>query len=162
MQQAMQTIADELEKEIQCYRELLDVVSAERDILLSGDHGRLAEVTEQKIGLSSRLARAQESRREAMKKVLRQPANASVRLGDLTPMLPADRRGEFKAAVREAGLLAKRLSHMSHTNRSYLEEALDTVDHLLGILTGGNKGIVYGADGQRRHAPTRRMVTKEA
>jgi len=162
MQQAMKMIAQELENEIQCYRELLEVVSTERDILLSGEHKRLAETTEIKIGLGSRLARAQESRRLAMQAIVPPQAGREARLGDLTPLLPVDRRGEFKAAVREAGLLAQRLSHMSQANRSFLEEALDTVDNLLAIITGRKQGATYGANGQSRPAQGRSIMAREA
>lgn len=161
MHKAMQKITQELENEIQCYRELLDVVTAERDILLSGDHKRLAETAEQKISLSNRLARAQEARRKALQTLAPRSAKQPAKLSDLTPLLPVDRQAEFKAAVREAGTLAQRLSQMNTTNRRYLEEALDTVDHLLAILTGQGQGHIYGSNGVRRNAPSRSMVTRE-
>ena len=160
MQHAVEKITTELAKEVQCYRELLEVVQAERDILLHGDHKQLMGTAEQKLGLTERLAAAQENRREAMVAVSGTP-DTPAKLIDLTPYLPQESRAGFRSTVREAARLAKRLSQLNEGNKGFLEEALDTVDHLLSIITGQNKASTYDCRGMTRGGAGRSLVVKE-
>lgn len=161
MQHDVEKITTELAKEVQCYRELLEVVRNERDILLGGDHRQLMGTAEQKLGLTERLAAAQEGRRAAMLAVSGK-ADTPAKLIDLTPLLPQESRSDFKAKVREAARLAKQLSQLNEGNKGFIEEALDTVDHLLGIITGKNRSnMTYDSRGMAQGSGGRNLVAKE-
>lgn len=160
MQYAVEKITSELAKEVQCYRELLEVVQTERDILLKGDHRQLMGTAEQKLSLTERLSIAQANRREAMIAVSGAP-EVPAKLIDLTPFLPKENRADFRSAVREAARLAKRLNQLNEGNKGFIEEALDTVDHLLGIITGQAKANTYDSRGMTRNNAGRSFVAKE-
>ncbi len=56
MQAVMNEISQRLGQEVELYRQLLEVVTEERDILLNGDHQRLIGTTERKIAVCEELA----------------------------------------------------------------------------------------------------------
>jgi hypothetical protein len=49
MQAVINEVSQRLGQEVELYRQLLEVVSEERDILLEGDHQRLMSTTERKL-----------------------------------------------------------------------------------------------------------------
>ncbi len=146
MNSDVQEIKLHIEEEIGCYRELMAVVEQERAILLGGRHEELLACVERKIGLAQRLGQVQEARRQAMSRISPDPDHP-LRLRDLGMMLPNEERGPFRELLVRAQALAERLSQASSNNKAFVEEALDTVEHLLGILSGNGQGAGYGARG---------------
>lgn len=160
MRETMQQISDHLAEEIECYRELLRVVESEQQILLHGRHEELLGTADEKLKLSQRLAHIQTERRELMTK----PSGDGVRpakLIDMTRYLPSEERPEFREAVKKAAQLSRRLASQNQLNKGYLEEALDTVEHLIGILTGRGRGNAYGRRGRMEAARVPRMLARE-
>jgi flagellar biosynthesis/type III secretory pathway chaperone len=163
MNDDVREIRHHIEEEIGCYRELMAVVEQERGILLSGRHEDLLACVEQKLNLAQRLGQVQRERRQAMSRISPDPEHP-LRLRDLGAMLPSEERGPFKEMLVKAQALAERLSQASANNKSFVEEALDTVEHLLGILTGQGRQQGYdanGAMGARAGTCPPRMLVRE-
>ncbi|MBI5521249.1 MAG: flagellar export chaperone FlgN [Desulfarculus sp.] len=163
MNSDVQEIRERIEEEIGCYRELMAVVEQERGVLLSGRHEGLLACAEQKLMLAQRLAKVQEMRRLAMARISPDPEHP-LRLRDLGEMLPAEERGPYRTMLVKAQALAERLAMASASNKAFVEEALDTVEHLLGILAGQGRPQAYdasGAMGARLGPAAPRMLARE-
>lgn len=162
MQDQLQDIRSALGEEIVCFRELLAVAERERDILLKGSHQELMETVQLKLGISQRLSERQRERRRLLEE-LSPDKRRPLRLRDLTGFLPPEEQAPFRSALGEAQRLAQRLGDMSATSKRYVEEALDTVEHLLAILTGQGRSQAqgYSPHGQRS-APTRPRILARA
>ena len=65
MNAIMNQINARLKDEIESYRELLGLVQEEKEILLSGNHDRLFELSEKKLSVSGRLLKQQTERAQA-------------------------------------------------------------------------------------------------
>lgn len=161
MQAVMNEISQRLGQEVELYRQLLEVVTEERDILLEGDHQRLMGTTERKLSVCQELASVQESRRELMLK-LSPDREKPLRLSDLAKYLPDPQQGPFRALINKLSRMASRLTDLNENNKSFIEEALDTVEGLLHAITGGGAGLSYGSKGIRKSGPSLpRLVTRE-
>ncbi|MFH1058695.1 MAG: flagellar protein FlgN [Pseudomonadota bacterium] len=161
-QAELKQIQAQLAQEVSCYRELLAVVDEERIILLSGQHQGLNTSVERKLGLAARLEKARNERLEMMAKLSPDPRQP-LRLRDLAADLPPDQRGPFRALLAKAQTLAEAVLRKNQANQGFVQEALDTVDHMLGLLSGRGAGQTYGHGGRRQAAPTGppRLVTRE-
>ncbi len=149
MRGQMEKIRTSLATEIGCFRELLTVAERERDILLKGSHQELMDTAQLKLAIAQRLSVAQQERRQLMSRL--SPAAGGgqpLRLRDLTAFLPPEDQAPFREALGEAKSLAERLSDMNRVSKRYVEEALDTVDHLLGILSGRGASQGYSPHGR--------------
>lgn len=161
-QAELKQIQDQLAQEVSCYRELLAVVDEERTILLSGQHQGLNASTERKLGLASRLETVRNQRLAMMAKLSPDP-DQPLRLRDLAADLPPGERGTFRALLGKAQALAETVLRKNQANQGFVQEALDTVDHMLGLLSGRGQGQTYGQAGRRQAAPTGppRLLTRE-
>jgi|GEM_PF-2643927 flagellar biosynthesis/type III secretory pathway chaperone len=149
----LKLIQRHVEDEIGCYRELIQVVERERDILLSGDHSGLPGQAEAKLGIARRLQQTRQARQEVMSRLSPDP-ESPLRLRDLAGLLPAAERGVFRALLGRAQSLADNLAAKNQNNQRFVQEALDTVEHLMGILSGQGRGQTYGQGGRRNTAPS--------
>lgn len=160
MQPVIDLIKIELGKEVQGFRDLLEVVQEERDILLTGKHERLLETSERKLSLSQNLSQVQEERRRLMEQL--DPERPEIlKLSDLVCYLAPEDRIPFKSVVRRLSTMADRLNSMNSLNKQFIEEALDTVEHLLGMLTAGMPNPVYGGGGPQQVATRPRIFARE-
>lgn len=159
MQQQMRKITSSLAGEIVCFRELLKVAERERDILLKGSHHELIDTAQLKLELGRRLSEMQQDRRRLMEE-LAPESGRPLRLRDLAGFLPPEEQAPYRAALGEAQSLAERLSQMSQVSKHYVEEALDTVDHLLGILSGRGAAQGYSPHGRPQAASRPRILTR--
>ena len=148
----LRQIQRHIAQEITCYRVLIAVVERERDILLSGDHSGLPHQAEAKLGIARRLEQTRQARQDTMARLSPDPG-VPLRLRDLTGLLPAEDRGPFRALLHQAQALAESLTAKNQANRGFVQEALDTVEHLMGILSGQAQRQTYGQGG-RRHTPS--------
>lgn len=161
MQAVMNEISQKLGQEVELYRRLLDVVIEERDILLEGGHQRLMGTTERKLAICKELAGVQEDRRELMQK-LSPDKKVPLKLSDLEAFLPDREQGPFRSLVGKLRRISARLAELNDTNKSFIEDALDTVEGLLQAITGGGRGAAYGNKGTCKTAPPLpRLVTRE-
>jgi flagellar biosynthesis/type III secretory pathway chaperone len=146
--------------EIDCLRSLLDVVHSERDALKERQHERLISLAERKIALCNELAGIQQKRRGLIQQVVGNKS-APAKLKDLTPLLEEDEREPFQAAVRQIRELARNLERINSLNRTHVEEALDTVEHVLSILTGQNRKETYVGRGRPPTKQAPRMLARQ-
>ena len=155
----LRQIQRHIEQEITCYRELIQVVEQERDILLSGDHSGLPVQAEAKLGIARRLGETRQARQDTMARLSPEPG-APLRLRDLADLLPAAERMSFRALLNRAQALAENLAAKNQANQSYVQEALDTVEHLMGILSGRAQAQTYDQGGRRNTSsgPPRLLV----
>ena len=161
MQAVMNEISQKLGQEVELYRRLLDVVTEERDILLEGGHQRLMGTTERKLAVCKELAMVQGDRRELMQKLSPDSENP-LKLSDLAAYLPEKQRGPFHSLVGKLRRISTRLAQLNETNKSFIEDALDTVEGLLRAITGRGRGASYGNKGTCKSGPSLpRLVTKE-
>ena len=161
MKPVIESVVEKLGEETQCYRELLALVKEERDILLEGRHERLIPTSEKKLEISQRLAEAQKKRRGLMEE-LAADGKKPLKLSDLVSYLPREKRAPFRAALKNLSAMAKRLAGMNRRNGAFIADALDTVEHLLSILTGQNENQGYGSRGgpmSKQNMP--RLVARE-
>ena len=149
----LKLIQQHVENEIGCYRELIQVVEREKDILLSGDHSGLPSQAEQKLGIARRLHQTRQARQEVMTRLSPDPASP-LRLRDLAGLLPVAERPVFRALLQKAQTLAENLVTKNQNNQRFVQEALDTVEHLMGILSGQGRNQTYGQGGRRNTAPS--------
>lgn len=162
MREQVERIRKGLAGEIVCFRELLQLAERERDILLKGSHQELMDTAQRKLELGQRLAEMQQDRRRLMHELSARPGQP-LRLRDLAAFLPPQERAPYRAALGEAQSLAERLGEMSRLSRRYVEEALDTVEHLLAILTGQGRFQAQGyAPHGQRPAPARSRILARA
>ena len=80
----------------------------------------------------------------------------------LSAYLPPEDRPYFRDQVNQLAFLAVELNNINNLNKEYLEEALDTVEHILGILTGKEPPSVYGRKNPQKNSGPPRLLTKEA
>lgn len=146
MKPVIESVVEKLGEETQCYRELLALVEQERKILLEGQHERLIPTSEKKLEISQRLAEAQGKRRELMDR-LSGEGKDPIKLRDLLSYLPREKRAPFRAATKNLSSMAQRLARMNQENAAFITDALDTVEHLLAILTGQHENEAYGSRG---------------
>ena len=157
----MNQINARLEDEIQSYSELLELVQEEKEILLSGDHDRLLETSEKKLAISGRLLKQQTERRRLMA-VLLPKGGGQARIRDLEPHVNPESRSAFRETARTLTGLAQKVAGLNERNKQFINEALDTVEHLLGILTGRRRYDAYGSKGKVEEAPSSpRFLAKE-
>lgn len=161
MENTISQVYEMLKAEADLYRELLLLAQRERDTLLSRDHSALAGISQEKVMLCQRLAQRQHERRQAMARLAPEGRQDPLRLRDFIGQLPPEQRGRFSAVHRQLADMATRLTHLNNESRGFVQEALDTVDHLLGILTGRGKGGSYGRRGQPQQAMGARLMTRE-
>lgn len=160
MQPAITQILGQLEIEIDAYQELLSLVEQEHQILLKGKHDELVFTSEKKLGLVKHLAKLQENRLAIMRGLLPEQAEAP-RLKDLEPLLPAGLKSGFRLAKNKMTSLAKRLEAANQANRGFIEEALETVGHLIGIFTSSGRDSNYGPKAPREVSAPPRLLVRE-
>ena len=146
MKPILESVVEKLGEETQCYRELLELVENERKILLEGQHERLIPISEKKLEISQRLAEAQKNRRKLMEEISGDDEKP-LKLSDLASYLPREKRAPFRITLRNLSDMAQRLANMNRRNAAFITEALDTVEHLLAILTGQHESEAYGSRG---------------
>ena len=153
MNATMNQINAKLRNEIESYQELLELVQTEKEILLSGNHERLWETSEKKLSVSGRLLQQQIERRRLMMVMLPKGGDKS-KISDLESHVDPGERGEFRETARTLTGLAEQVARVNERNKEFINEALDTVDHLVGILTGRRQKIAYGNKGKVEKAPS--------
>ncbi len=161
MQAVMTEISQRLGQEVELYRQLLEVVTEERDILLEGGHQRLMGTTERKLAVCKELAMVQDERRELMLRFSPDRENP-LKLSDLAGYLPEKQQGPFHSLIKKLRSMTERLAQLNDMNKSFVEDALDTVEGLLQAITGGGQGAAYGNKGMCKNGPSMpRLVTRE-
>lgn len=161
MHDALREITSLLETEIGCMRELTDQLVAEKEALLAARHEDLIPISDAKLKLAHRLAEVQDQRRALMKKIGGREG-APAKLIDLAPYIPKSQRGVFRQAVHTVADMAQRLTSMNQANHDFVNEALDTVEHMINMLSGaGQKSVAYSAAGVMSQTSRPRMVARE-
>jgi flagellar biosynthesis/type III secretory pathway chaperone len=160
MQAELNAITDSLGRELALYQELIQVAGEEREILLAGEHDRLMGTAERKLGLCRNLAQMQESRRRLMRQLSPRPERP-LKLSDLADWLPAPQRGPFRSLVDRLAGLAGELGRLNHGNKGFLEEALGTVEEILGMIMNAGRPQGYGPGNQKPAPAAPRLVARE-
>ena len=155
----MAGIVQHVHTEIEYYSQLLQVMEEERDILLKGRHDDLMPNCERKLTLSDKLAKVQQMRQEMMKHFNSDEFKVS-KLSQLLPLLAEEQRECFRLRLIEADTLSRRLSDLNQLNRVYINEALDSIGHILSIFSGQQAGG-YTAKGGRLPLSGRRILARE-
>ena len=160
MDKLLHEIQERLDRERLLFGRLLEVVERERDILLEGEHLRLVANSEEKVELCQELAGVQKERRELMARLV--PAEEQAPdLDGLVRMAPAEMRVGLKSRLNELRRLARRLDQLNRRNQEFLEDALDTVEHLMGVLAGGKRQAAYRASGRQEALAGPRLLARE-
>jgi flagellar biosynthesis/type III secretory pathway chaperone len=148
--------------EINYYHSLLLVLQQERDILLSGQHDQLLPNCENKMALSEELHDIQKQR-QALLVQFSTPEGGEEetgRLSQLIPLADEEKQPEYRAMLQEADTLSRRLRDLNEINRTYINEALDGIGHILAIFTGQQSGG-YNSQGSRTPVQGRRILARE-
>ncbi len=145
-------LGEKIAGEIASYRELLAVVEEERRILLSGDHQLLFATGEKKLALAQRLLAQREARRELMGRI-EIGGRTTLRLDEFANLLPPPERQVFRDHTHTLATLAERLASQNEANQGFLREALDTVEHILGIITRPRAAEPTAREDARRAGP---------
>jgi flagellar biosynthesis/type III secretory pathway chaperone len=160
MEPQISGIAQGIAEEITCLKEIADLLEREKDILLSGDHQQLMGLNQSKLSIFHRLHQTQEERR-GMQQACAEPGQSPPSLRELSRRLPAEQQEGFRMSLMTADGLARRVMSASELNRGYVEEALATVDHLLGILSGQGTSLGYSPHGLPQTSNRPRLLTRE-
>ena len=155
----MADITRHVHTEIDYYRQLLLVMQEEREILLKGRHDDLMPNCERKLDLSDKLAAVQKVRQEMMKSFNSDDFEVN-KLSQLLPLLAGEERDDFYLCLTEADALSRRLSELNQLNRTYINEALDSIGHILSIFSGQQAGG-YTSKGGRLPLSGRRILARE-
>lgn len=146
MQTPIQTLEDLFYEKIMLYQELVDCLSQEKDFLIKTDIDALWEISDKKLAVVKRI----ESVRG---KILSTLSDASIDHGmdvtsfsltSLLSLIPREARSPFrKAHLSLVGLKAE-IRQRSQENKVFVEQSLDFLDELIGILTNaGGTNDVY-------------------
>jgi flagellar biosynthesis/type III secretory pathway chaperone len=137
---------------------LLAVLSEKRELLAAGDHDALAAVAGREQQLLDRLQACHERRQQLLARAGSEglPADS---IRSLTGHLPAERRGQVQAAVREASERSRILQHQSLTNWVLVQRSLLHLSQMIEIIaTGGRARPTYGKGSDR--APSGALVDR--
>ena len=135
-----------------------EVVEEEKHLLLKGSPEQLVPVSERKLTICKRLEELKAERARAMRAAGLDPEAAGA-LDQLINAAPPSGRHGLKALVEKARALARNVARVGENNKLYLQEALDTVEKVLAILTGAEQPKGYGQHPPRALGP--RLVAKE-
>lgn len=155
----MASIMEHVQTEIGYYRELLQTMEQERDILLKGLHEQLMPNCERKLQLGEQLAAVQTKRQEMVNAFSTEDFTVS-KLSELLPLVSEADRENFRQCLLEADNLSRRMRELNELNRSYINEALDTIGQILSIFAG-QQSAGYTASGGRAPLKGRRLLARE-
>jgi flagellar biosynthesis/type III secretory pathway chaperone len=156
--QLIASIMQYVKTEISYYHRLLQVLQQERDILLSGQHDQLLPNCELKMALSEELHDLQAARQDLLAQFNGEGTEV-VKLAELLPLLETEARREYRALLQEADTLSRRLHDLNQINRTYINEALDSIGHILAIFADQHAGG-YNARGAQVSTRGRRIVAR--
>lgn len=138
MQTAIQTLEDLFYKKILLYQDLVACLKQERDALIRTDMDVLWKIADEKQSIVSRIATVRE-------KILAALSEASIdhgmdvssfSLADVLALIPMVHRTRFKKTYLSLVALKDEIHQRSRENRLFIEESLDFLDELIGVIVG--------------------------
>ncbi|NVL89392.1 MAG: flagellar protein FlgN [Desulfobacterales bacterium] len=139
MQTAIQTLEALFYEKILLYQELVACLKRERDALIKTDMDVLWEIADEKQSIVSRIATVRE-------KILAALSEASIdhgmnvssfSLADVLALIPQGHRARrFKKTYLSLVALKDEIHQRSRENRLFIEESLDFLDELIGVIVG--------------------------
>ena len=160
MQPAIDLMKQKLEMEASYFEDLLATVDAERKVLLSGGHDKLAGLSEKKLALCHDLAQVQNERQELAKSIMGK-GQGPAKLIELSERLPKSERAGFRAALHNLDALSQRVQKLNELNQLFVRDALDMVEHLMGIVTQTKDPGTYSPQGGHKRQDKPRILTRE-
>ncbi len=129
---------------------LLSALTEKRQLLVSGDHEKLAAMSHREQELLDRLQACHQRRQELLARAEAEglPSDS---IGSLSEKLPPEQRGRVQASIREAAQRSRLLQHHSLTNWVLVQRSLLHLSQLIGIIaTGGRPEPTYGNGADRQ------------
>lgn len=141
------TLAEFLNELSATQAELLDVLSAKRELMAKGELENLESLQQRETEISARLKACHE-RRCGLLEQARDEGLPADNLGELAKSLPQDDSKEIGEKVEDAMLRTRMLQHESLTNWVIAQRSLLHVSQMLEIIaTGGRAKPTYGITG---------------
>ena len=115
--------------------------------------------SEYKLEICQQLESVQKTRQELTQGLV-VDGEPVIRLSQLTPLLPAEQRDNFREQLIRADNLSKQLNERNQLNRSFINEALDSIGHVLSIISNHRNAAGYNASGHRLPITASRVLVK--
>ena len=154
MQTAIQTLEDLFHEKILLYRDLVECLKKERDVLIKTDIDALWEIADEKHVIVSCI----EAVRGKILTVLSQTAidhrmdAVSFDLARVYSLISSVHREQLKKAYLSLVSLKGEIQGRSQENRLFIEACLNFLDELIGIIADtGKQNAVYDNGGTSRH-----------
>jgi flagellar biosynthesis/type III secretory pathway chaperone len=146
MQTPIKTLEELFYQKIMLYQELADCLDQEREFLVKTDMDALWEISDKKQAIVTHI----ESVRGKILSTLSEASidhgmNAgSFSLAKVLSLIPSEARAPFRKANLSLANLKAETRQRSQENKLFVEQSLDFLDELIGILTNtGKKNEVY-------------------
>jgi len=166
MDRQIETIRDLLYEKILLYRELVETLMEERTYLAKADVDALWEVSAKK----QEVVASVEERRAKILGVL---SDMSIRhgmgissfsLSKLVLQIPSDHRSLIKKSHLTLIGLKAQTKQLSAENKVLIEESLEFLDEIIGVMAGpgtGNNEIYDGGGAVQARSRTNRLLCRE-
>ena len=143
----MERIKHLLNQETEGLSSLLEALDKEKDILLKGQHQDLMANSEHKLEICQQLESIQKARQELVLNMVI-AGEPIVKLSQLAPLLQAEQRDAFREQLIKADNLSKQLHERNQLNRAFINEALDSIGHVLSIISNQHNASGYNEIGR--------------
>ena len=149
MEAAFETLENLFYEKILLYQDLVECLKRERNSLMKTDIDGLWEISDEKQSIISRIETVRGKILAAMSQAsIDHGMNVSLfRLANVFSLIPRVHRARFKKAYLFLLSLKGEIEQRSRENKLFIEESLNFLDELIGIISGADKpGPVYNND----------------
>jgi len=146
MKTAIETLENLFYEKILLYQDLVECLKRERDCLTKTDIDRLWEIADEKQSAVSRIESVRGKILSALSEAAidHQMDAASFDLACAYSLIPGMHAERIKTAYLSLVALKGEIRQRSQENRLFIEESLDFLDELIGIIAGtGKQNAVY-------------------
>jgi flagellar biosynthesis/type III secretory pathway chaperone len=146
MQTAIQTLENLFHEKILLYQDLVGCLKKERDVLINTDMDALWEIADEKQSIVARIETVRNKILTALSKaaIVHRTDAVSFDLAHVYSLIPRTQRERIKKPYFSIVRLKGEIQRHSRENRLFIEECLNFLDELMGIIADtGKQGAVY-------------------
>ncbi len=165
MKTPIQTLEDLFYEKLVLYQELVECLKEERQFLIDTDMDALWEICDKKQAIVLSIEKVRD-------KILAALSEASIdhgmdvlsfRLATVLSVIPHTHRGRFKKVYMSLGSLKSETRQRSRENKVFVEQSLDFLDELMGIIANAHKASPLYDDGGglNKNGPTNMLLSRE-
>ena len=125
-----------MEQEITLSEEMLTILNAEQQALVSVDMPALISISTKKGALATRLAAMDNQLQEMARSALGQPQNAAIRLRAISGLLAPAEASKLEASRLRLATLRKEILSKTIVNRKFTEDTRQFLNDAITTITG--------------------------